>query len=151
LGSGATIHEINVVRKHLSNVKGGQLAATLAPATVVGVILSDVVGNDLDVIASGPITPDASTFDNALDIVDRYDIDLPKDVHKRLRRGANGEIAETPTEGDRVFERVHPHVVADGNTALDSAASIARERDYEPLILSSRVRGESRESDIVRN
>lgn len=69
LASGATIHEINAVRKHLSDVKGGQLAATLAPATVVGIVLSDVVGNDLDVIASGPITPDGSTFDDALNVV----------------------------------------------------------------------------------
>ncbi len=146
LASGATIHEINAVRKHLSDVKGGQLAATLSPATVVGVILSDVVGNDLDVIASGPITPDASTYDDALDVIDRYDVDVPDAVTERLCRGADGEIAETPSEDDRAFERVYPHVVADGHTALESAAAVARERGYEPLVLSSRVRGEAREA-----
>lgn len=146
LASGATIHEINAVRKHLSDVKGGQLAATLAPATVVGVIFSDVVGNDLDVIASGPITPDGSTFDDALDVMRRYDVDLPDSAEERLRRGAEGSIDETPTEDDRVFEGVHQHVIADGNTALESAATVARERGYEPLVLSSRVRGEASEA-----
>lgn len=146
LASGATIHEINVVRKHLSDIKGGQLAATLSPATVVGVIFSDVVGNDLDVIASGPITPDGSTFGDAVDIIDRYDADYPEDVFTQLSKGTDGEVAETPAEGDSAFNQVYPHVIADGNTALESAASIAREEGYEPLILSSRVRGEAREA-----
>ncbi len=146
LASGATIHEINAVRKHLSDIKGGQLAAALAPAAVTGVILSDVIGNDLDVIASGPITPDRSTFDTALEVIDRYDVNLPDAVRDRLRRGVDGEIAETPREGDRVFDRVQPHVVADGNTALHSAAAVARDRDYVPLVLSSRIRGEASEA-----
>ena len=150
LASGATIHEINAVRKHLSDVKGGQLAATLAPATVVGVILSDVVGNDLDVIASGPVTPDGSTFEDALDVAERYDLDLPAAVAERLRRGAEGEIEETPGECDPAFEDVHPYVVADGNTALESAAAVARDRGYEPLVLSSRVRGAAREAAKTR-
>ncbi len=146
LASGATIHEINAVRKHCSDVKGGQLAAALAPATVAGVVLSDVVGNDLDVIASGPITPDGSTFGDALNVVERYDVDLPDAVADRLRRGDRGEIGETPGEGDPAFERVTTHVIADGNTALESAAAVASERGYEPLVLSSRVRGEAREA-----
>ncbi|RKD88009.1 glycerate kinase type-2 family protein [Halopiger aswanensis] len=146
LASGATIHEINAVRKHLSDVKGGQLAATLAPATVVGVILSDVVGNNLDVIASGPITPDQSTFGDALDVMERYDVDLPTTVVDRLRRGANGEIEETPDAGDQTFRDVDPHIIADGNTALRSAAAVASDQGYEPLILSSRVRGEATEA-----
>ncbi|MFC6764994.1 glycerate kinase type-2 family protein [Natrinema soli] len=146
LASGATIHEINAVRKHLSDVKGGQLAATLAPATVVGVIFSDVVGNDLDVIASGPITPDQSTFEDALDVMDRYDVDFPTAVVDRLRRGANGEIEETPDTGNRAFRDVDPHIVADGNTALRSAAAVASEQGYETLILSSRIRGEAKEA-----
>lgn len=146
LVSGATIHEINAVRKHLSDVKGGQLAATLAPATVVGVIFSDVVGNNLDVIASGPITPDGSTFDDALSVVRRYGVELPDPVEDRLQLGAEGEIPETPAEGDSAFETVHQHVIADGNTALESAAAVAQERGYEPLVLSSRVRGEASEA-----
>lgn len=146
LASGANIHEINTVRKHVSDVKGGQLAARLVPATVIGVILSDVVGNDLDVIASGPITPDASTFDDALHVADRYDVDLPEAVEDRLRHGAGGGVKETPGRDDPAFERVDVHVVGDGRTALDNAAVVARERGYEPLVLSSRVRGEAREA-----
>lgn len=146
LACGATINEINAVRKHLSNVKGGQLAATLAPATVAGIILSDVVGNDLDVIASGPITPDRSTFTDALDVIAQYDVSVPDSVEDRLRRGSAGEIAETPGEDDPAFETVRQHVIADGNTALRSAATVARERGYDPLVLSSRIRGEASEA-----
>lgn len=146
LASGATIHEINAVRKHLSDVKGGQLAARLAPATGVGIILSDVVGNDLDVIASGPITPDQSTFKDALDVMDRYVVEFPPAVVDRLRRGVNGEIEETPDAGDRAFRDIDSHIVADGNTALRSAAAVASEQGYEPLILTSRVRGEAKEA-----
>lgn len=146
LASGATIHEINAIRKHISDIKGGQLAAKLAPATVVGVILSDVVGNDLDVIASGPITPDTSTFEDALNVANRSDVNLPEAVTERLRRGAEGEIEETPGQGDPVFEQVDVHVVGDGKAALEGAATVARERDYEPLVLSSRVRGEAKEA-----
>ena len=146
LASGATIHEMNAVRKHLSDVKGGRLAATFAPATVVGLLLSDVVGNDLDVIASGPITPDESTFGDALDVIGQYDVDVPDAVRARLRAGADGERSETPTADDPTFESVTVHVIADGHTALDGAASVARDRGYEPLVLSSRVRGEAREA-----
>nr|WP_236045071.1 DUF4147 domain-containing protein [Halomicroarcula nitratireducens] len=146
LASGATIHEINALRKHLSDIKGGQLAATLEPAEVVGVVLSDVVGNDLDVIASGPITPDSSTFEDALAVANRYDISLPETVRERLQSGISGEIAETPSEGDSAFRRVHSYVVADGNTALNSAAAVAREHGYDPLVLSSRIRGEASEA-----
>lgn len=146
LASGATIHEINSVRKHLSDIKGGQLATALAPATVVGITLSDVVGNDLDVIASGPITPDRSTFDDALSVIEQYNVSLPDSVVDRLRRGSNGEITETPDESNPTFEKVHQHVIANGNTSLNSAAAVARERGYEPLILSSRIRGEASEA-----
>ncbi|SIR61534.1 glycerate kinase type-2 family protein [Natronorubrum thiooxidans] len=146
LESGADIHEINAVRKHCSALKGGQLARRLAPATVVGVLLSDVVGNDLSVIASGPVAPDESTFDDALTVIDRYEIDVPVAVANRLERGSTGAIPETPGSDDPVFDRVSNHIVADGMTVLEVASEVAAERGYEPLVLSTRMRGEARES-----
>jgi len=146
LESGATIGEINAVRKHLSALKGGRLAARAAPATVVGLVLSDVVGDDLDVIASGPLVADDSTFDEALGVLDRYGLDAPASVRDRLTAGARGELSETPSAGDPAFDRVDVRVLASATTALDAAAETAREAGYEPLILSSRVRGEAREA-----
>ncbi|WP_162224655.1 glycerate kinase type-2 family protein [Halorussus amylolyticus] len=146
LESGATIGEINAVRKHLSALKGGRLAERAAPAEVVGLVLSDVVSDDLEVIASGPLSPDSSTYRDALGVLDRREIDPPAGVRDRLERGARGEIPETPTEGDPAFDRVSVHVLADGMTALDAAAEVARDAGYEPIVLSSRVRGEAREA-----
>ncbi|MDQ2049356.1 DUF4147 domain-containing protein [Natronolimnohabitans sp. A-GB9] len=146
LASGADIGEINAVRKHCSALKGGRLARHVAPATVGTVILSDVVGNDLSVIASGPLAPDESTFEDALAVVDRYGIGVPDAVADRLECGAAGEVPETPAPGDPVFERVSNHVVADGMTVLEAAREVANERGYESLVLSSRVRGEAREA-----
>jgi len=146
LASGATIHEINAVRKHLSAVKGGRLAALAAPATVAVLVLSDVVGDDLDVIASGPFVPDPSTYDDALAVVDRYDLAAPDAARRRLERGLAGELPETPSADDPAFERVDHHVLADGFTALAAARDRIREAGYEPLVLSSRIRGESTEA-----
>ncbi|MFC3477570.1 glycerate kinase type-2 family protein [Halobacterium litoreum] len=146
LASGADIHEINAVRKHLSALKGGQLARRAAPATVVSLVLSDVVGNDLSVIASGPVAPDESTFDDALAVLSRYGIDAPDAVTARLERGAAGEIDETPSADDAALAAASNHVVADGMTVLEAARETAAERGYETLVLSSRVRGEAREA-----
>lgn len=146
LSCGASIGEINAVRKHLSDVKGGQLAEAASPATVVGLVFSDVVGNRLDVIASGPLAPDDSTYEDAREVVERYDADVPAAVETRLRRGAEGEYPETPSAGDPAFESVRQYVLADGNTALEGAAAAARDAGYEPLVLSSRIRGEAREA-----
>ena len=146
LESGATIHEINAVRKHLSDTKGGKLAAEAAPATVVGVVFSDVVGNNLDVIAGGPLVHDSSTYDDALAVIDRYDLDVPNAVEDHLRRGRSGTVEEMPGPDDPVFARVDVHVLADGMTALEAAAETARSAGYEARILSSRVRGEAREA-----
>ncbi|WP_158059249.1 glycerate kinase type-2 family protein [Halorussus halophilus] len=145
LTSGASIDEINAVRKHCSDLKGGQLAELAAPTPVLGFVFSDVVGNRLDVIASGPLTPDESTFADALEVVEGYGVDVPEVVEKRLRRGDAGEYPETPGSGDAVFESVQQYVLADGNTALRGAAEVARDAGYEPMILSSRVRGEAAE------
>ncbi|GAA0665478.1 glycerate kinase type-2 family protein [Natronoarchaeum mannanilyticum] len=146
LASGADIHEINAVRKHLSALKGGRLARRAAPATVASLILSDVVGNDLSVIASGPVAPDESTFDDAIAVLDRYGIDAPDAVVTRLERGAAGEIDETPRADDSAFATVSNHVVADGMTVLEAARAAAADRGYETLVLSSRVRGEARDA-----
>lgn len=146
LSSGATIHEINAVRKHLSAIKGGRLAGAAAPATVVSLVLSDVVGNDLSVIASGPTVPDESTYDDALAVLERYDITPPTPIREYLEDGAAGEHPETPGMDDSAFERTQVHVLADGFTALAAARSAAEERGYTPVILSSRVEGEAREA-----
>jgi hydroxypyruvate reductase len=146
LESGAEIGELNAVRKHLSALKGGRLAETAAPATVVTLAFSDVVGNDLSVIGSGPTSPDDSTFGEALDVLDRYGLDVPAAVRERLERGAGGDVGETPGPGDAVFDRVHTHVLADTYTALAAARDVARERGYETCVLSSRIRGEAREA-----
>ncbi|MFB6218426.1 MAG: glycerate kinase [Halobacteriaceae archaeon] len=148
LESGATIHEVNAVRKHLSAVKGGQLARRAAPATVVTLALSDVVGNDLDVIASGPTVPDTTTFDDALDALDRHDVQVPASARDRLERGARGEVAETPGADDPAVAAADAHVLADGFTAL-AAARDAVPDEYGTLVLSSRVRGEAREAALT--
>ncbi|WP_119819243.1 glycerate kinase type-2 family protein [Halalkaliarchaeum desulfuricum] len=146
LAAGATIHEINAVRKHLSAVKGGRLAEAATPARVVGLVVSDVVGNDLDVIASGPFVPDPTTYADASDVLDRYDLAVPESVRGRLERGAAGEISETPKPGESAFDRVTTHVLADGYTAADAARNRAEVEGYETILLSSRIRGESREA-----
>lgn len=146
LESGAEIGEINAVRKHCSAFKGGGLACRLAPATVLSLIVSDVIGNDLSTIASGPTAPDATTFAEARAVLERYGIDPPEGVTTRLEQGANGEIKETPGEDDPVFDRVDNHVIADGFSSLEAVRDLARERGYEPLVLSSSVRGEAREA-----
>jgi len=146
LGSGATIDEINAVRKHCSALKGGHLARRAAPGKVVGLLLSDVVGNDLSVIASGPTVPDETTYSDALSVLSRYEIDPPETVRTRLEAGAEGEREETPDAEDPAFERVENHVLADGFTPLEAAAEVAGERGYRVLRLSSRIRGEAREA-----
>lgn len=146
LESGATIQEMNAVRKHISDIKGGQLATAACPATVVGLVFSDVVGNELDVIASGPITPDSTTFDDAFAVVDRYNVSVPETVRKHLEDGRNDEIPETPSSTDAAFDQVTTHVVADAMTALEAARDVAREAGYHPVLLSSRVRGEACEA-----
>ena len=146
LESGAEISELNAVRKHLSTLKGGGLARRAVPATVVSLVFSDVVGNDLGVIASGPVSPDETTFSDALSVLDRYELAVPDAVRSHLERGASGDIPETPKPGDPVFDRVTTHILADGYTALDAAAEVASDRGYTPCILSSRVRGEAREA-----
>jgi glycerate 2-kinase len=149
LDAGMEIHDINAVRKHISAIKGGRLARTADPATVVTLAFSDVVGNNLSVIASGPTAPDDSTYGDALAALDRHSVEAPGGVRSRLESGAAGDLPETPDSSDPAFERVRTHVLADGMTALAAAATVAEEAGYDPLVLSSRLRGEAREAAKV--
>jgi hydroxypyruvate reductase len=129
---GATIHEMNTVRKHISLIKGGQLAKLAAPATVVTLILSDVVGDDLDVIGSGPTVPDWSTVDDASRVLHKYSIpSIP--------------LHETPKPNDLAFARSQNVIVGNNRVALIAAAQKARQMGYRPVVLSSFVQGESRD------
>jgi hydroxypyruvate reductase len=147
LECGATIHEINAVRKHLSVYTGGRLAAAAAPAPVLSLIVSDVVGDNLDVIGSGPTAPDASTFAQCLEIAERFGIwdRLPGTVLLRLADGAAGVISETPKVNDPLFARVRNELVATNRQALDAAAEAAAKLGYAPRILTSTLSGDSRE------
>ncbi|WP_435068685.1 glycerate kinase type-2 family protein [Haloplanus sp. C73] len=149
LDAGAEIGALNAVRKHLSTLKGGGLAELAAPATVVSLAFSDVVGNDLSVIASGPTAPDESTFADALDVLERYDVDPPAAVRERLEAGAAGDLSETPGPDNPVFDRVTNHILADGFTAIEAAREVAADRGYDTCVLSSSVRGEAREAALT--
>jgi glycerate 2-kinase len=143
LRSGANIHEINTVRKHISSIKGGQLAALAWPAQVLSLILSDVIGDDLDVIGSGPTAPDSSAFLDALAVLEKFGLTnlVPPPVSERIRAGVAGEIPETP----KSLERVQNLIVGSNQLALDAAAGAARGLGYRPLILSSFIEGETRD------
>jgi hydroxypyruvate reductase len=148
LESGAPIAEINAVRKHCSALKGGRLARRAAPATVVGLLLSDVVGDDPATIASGPTAPDPTTYRDALAVLDRHGIEAPA-VRAHLEAGAAGDREETPGPDDPVLDRADAHVLASGDVALSAARRTAADRGYEPLILSARVRGEASEAALA--
>ncbi len=150
LACGADIHEMNAVRKHISRIKGGQLARLASPARVLALMLSDVIGDDLDVIGSGPTAPDASSFARALGILDKYRIRerVPGAVRKRLECGAEGGIAETPKTGDPVFRRVENRIVGSNRLAVDAAAAEARRMGFHTLVLSTFIEGETR--DVAR-
>jgi glycerate 2-kinase len=144
--NGVPLRGLNAVRKHLSAIKGGQLARAADPATTVGLVFSDVVGNDLGVIASGPLAPDDTTFDDALNVINQYDIAVPDRVRERLRRGQLGQPPETPGTGSEIFDKVHHHILVDGTAALEGASETATNRGYNSVILSSRLRGDAHES-----
>ena len=147
LACGADIHEINSIRKHLSRAKGGGLARFAYPATVVSLILSDVIGDDLNVIASGPAVPDTSTFDDTRQVLEKYEIwdRVPQSVRIRIERGLKGDVEDTPKAGDAVFKRCFSELVGTNIQALRAAGIKAEELGYRTLILSSTVEGEARE------
>jgi hydroxypyruvate reductase len=147
LRSGATIAEVNTVRKHLSRVKGGQLARLAAPARLVTLILSDVIGNPLDAIASGPTVPDPTTFADALAIADRYGLraTLPAPVRAYLDRGATGGEPETPKPGDPIFVNTQAVIVGDIALAAGAAAERAEALGYEVRLCGTTTQGEARD------
>jgi glycerate 2-kinase len=147
LRAGATIQELNCVRKHLDRLKGGRLARAAAPARVLALVLSDVIGDPLDVIASGPLSPDPTTYEAAIHVLKRRNVwgALPEAVRDHLHRGAAGEEDETPTAGDPCFERVEVRVVGNNRIAAEAARHEAERRGYRTALLSTSVSGEARE------
>jgi hydroxypyruvate reductase len=150
LAAGATINELNAVRKHLSRLKGGLLARAAAPATVLTLALSDVIGDPMDVIASGPTAPDSTTYGEALAVLESRGVSgrAPAAVVERLRAGARGEVAETPKRGDPVFERVTNLVIGNNALVVEAAAAEAARLGYRPHVLTRSLQGEAR--DVAR-
>jgi glycerate 2-kinase len=151
LASGATIEEMNCIRKHLSSVKGGRLSELCYPSTQLNVLLSDVIGDRLDTIASGPTTPDETTYGDALAVLEKYDIgdQVPQRVMRVLQAGVKGLLPETPKRGSKVFERVKNLIIGNNRVALTAALREAARRGYNGLALSSRITGEAREAAKV--
>ncbi|MGC9196243.1 MAG: glycerate kinase type-2 family protein [Syntrophobacteraceae bacterium] len=151
LSCGATIQELNCVRKHLSAIKGGQLAKALAPATVVSLILSDVVGDDLDAIASGPTVADPTSFSDSIKVIQRYELEnrIPPNVLHYLRSGAAGKQPETPKPGDPIFSRTQNLLIGTNRQALFAGRARARQLGYAPLVLTSRLTGEAKEAALM--
>ncbi|HHT9154597.1 MAG TPA: glycerate kinase type-2 family protein, partial [Candidatus Tripitaka sp. YC43] len=147
LASGAEIKEVNTVRKHLSLIHGGRLARALYPAVVINLVVSDVVGDVLDMVSSGPTLPDPSTYKGALEIVSKYGLAkrLPERVYEYLKRGVSGEVEETPKEGDVYFQDVHTFLLGSNMRALKAAKEKAMELGYNTHILGSSFTGEARE------
>jgi hydroxypyruvate reductase/glycerate 2-kinase len=145
INSGACIKEINAVRKHLSIVKGGQLARTVSPATLVSLILSDVPGDPLDVIASGPTTPDPTTYQQALEVLDNFNLtaSVPGSILKNLKDGASGIRPETPKPGDTVFEKTHNILIGTNRLALEAAKQKALEFNINAVIIDDQLQGDS--------
>jgi hydroxypyruvate reductase len=147
LRAGAPIQELNTVRKHLSRLKGGGLARAAAPARVVCLALSDVVGDDLSTIASGPTVPDPTRYADALRILAARGVleSCPPAVRAHLTAGAAGEAPETPKPGDRIFARVHTRIVGSNRLSVEAAAREARRQGLRALVLTTRLEGEARE------
>ncbi|MBW1668141.1 MAG: glycerate kinase [Deltaproteobacteria bacterium] len=146
LECGASIDEINAIRKHISQSKGGQMARAAFPATTVNLMLSDVVGDRMDVIASGPFVPDRSSFQDAWAVLRKYELkDIPASIRRYLQEGMEGKVPETPTQGDPIFEKVYNFIVGSNILALEAAKEAGERMGYQCLILSSMVEGETRE------
>ena len=146
LASGAPIQAVNCVRKHLSTIKGGGLARQAWPARIESLILSDVIGNDLGSIASGPTAPDPSTFVDALQVLTRYGLldSIPQSVKRRLENGVDGEIPETPTEEDPMFTRIENRLVGSNLQSLAAAERSAAALGFAVFVASTGLVGEAR-------
>src|SRR5574341_232415 len=147
LACGADIREMNALRKHVSRLKGGQLARAAQPARVITLILSDIVGDSLDAIASGPTVPDPTTYAHALAILDKYRIrgQIPGTIRSHLEAGAHGNVPETPKPGESLFALVGTLIVGSNYQALEAARDEAQALGFTPMILSSFIEGETRE------
>ena len=147
LRSGADIHQMNTLRKHLSRIKAGQLAAAAFPATVRALVVSDVVGDDLSVIASGPTVPDSSTYAEAVAVLEDYGLweRVPSPVQDHLRRGRRGLLPETPKPGDDRFAQTEAVLLGSNREALEAAHATAEQRGYAAHIVAHDLTGEARE------
>jgi glycerate-2-kinase len=157
LRAGATIEEINAVRKHISSIKGGRLAEMLSRSTIISLIISDVIGDKLDAIASGPTAPDPSTFTDAMLVLKKYGLwkGLDNDVRKIIMRGVDGKIPETPKPNNKVFKRVRNFIIGNNRLACIAAYDHLKSKGVRPVLLTTFMRGEAREvgtivSSIVR-
>jgi glycerate 2-kinase len=148
LKCGAEIHEINKVRKHLSKIKGGRLGEFYSPAKVVSLIISDVIGDDLDAIASGPTYPDSSTFQDAYNVLKKYNLtaSIPKSVLSYLERGCRGEVAETPQS----LTNCHNHIIGNNRLALEAMTQKSEELGFTPLIITAGQKGDTAEAAYTR-
>jgi len=146
LKSGANINEINTIRKHLSYVKGGKLAK-YANCRIISFVISDIIGDPLDFIASGPTYPDSTTFNDAIYILDRYELwkEIPKSVKNALKKGKSGEISETPNVNDSVFKKVDNIIVANNTLVCTSAEEKAKKLGYKTMLLTTKLEGEARD------
>ena len=147
LACGATINEINTLRKHLEQLKGGGFARMAAPATLATLVLSDVVGNPLDVIASGPTVPDSSSFADAYSVLERHGLltQAPTPIRTYLEAGVRGDVSDTPNLGDALFERVQNVIIGSNEQAAEAAIASAQQFGFHTLLLSTYIQGEARE------
>ena len=145
LKSGADIGEMNCIRKHLSKVKGGQLAKTIAPATAVSLILSDVIGDRLDVIASGPTAPDPATFADALQVIEKYRIEyrIPLQIMQFLKEGLDGKHPETLKENEELLKLTYNFIIGSNTLALNESAQKAKSLGYETTIITNALEGDT--------
>jgi hydroxypyruvate reductase len=148
LASGANIIEINTLRKHINRIKGGQLVRLAAPAKLVTLILSDVVGNPLEVIASGPTVPDRTTYRDAYAVLQRYDLhnQVPASVITHLQKGLRGEVPDTPKPGDPIFENVQNVIIGSNIQAVEEAIGQAGKEGFNTLLLTTYLEGEARQA-----
>jgi hydroxypyruvate reductase len=151
LASGADIHEVNTVRKHLSRLKGGQLAARAQPAAVESLILSDVIGDDVSFIASGPTAPDPTTFANAMDILGRRNLwdKISDSVRLHLHAGLRKKVPDTPKPGNPIFDRVENRILGGNRMSLEAAAEKARSLGYDVTVLDFALAGEARDAGAL--